>query len=73
MLGVSSAVHKYKDANDEHCGSPDVKSELLTVLVHMRVTHTGPVTCFPLLAGGVAHLGPWLVHCYPWWVIVVYV
>jgi hypothetical protein len=73
VLGVSPVVHEYEEANDEHCGPPDVKSELLTVVVLMRVTHTGPVTCFALLAAGVTHVGPWLVHCYPWWGIIVYV
>ena len=56
MLGVSPAVQKY-EANDEQCNSPDGKSELLNVVVHMRVTHTGPVTWFALLAGGVTHVG----------------
>lgn len=56
-------VHEYEEANDEHCGPPNVESELLTVVVHLRVTHMSPVTWFALLAAGVTHVGPWLVHC----------
>jgi hypothetical protein len=62
VLGVSPVVHEYGEANDEHCGPPGVESELLTVVVHLRVTHMGPVTCFALLVAGVTHVSPWLAH-----------
>jgi hypothetical protein len=61
---VSPDIHEYEEA-DERDDPPDESVALLTVLVHLWVTHMGPVMCFPPLAAGVTHMGPCLVQCCP--------
>ena len=51
VFGVSPVVHEYEEANDEHCGPPDVELELLPLVGYHRV-RVGAVTiaCVPFPA-----------------------
>jgi hypothetical protein len=37
VVGVSPVVHEYEEINDDHCGPPDVETELLAVLAWRKL------------------------------------